>query len=162
MNRKMVKLAIFSLLFLGSSISVFGAGDPTANYLKELAGSRHVSLAPINGREWCIGKNDLTWDQAAAWIKSLGRGWTIPTRGELSELFKAGSEINAINAIQSNCIWAVLLKGEYRMTVLGRKPAPSTEWGRFYFFLGREEWDNRVTANAFGPLTGQAVAVRAR
>lgn len=42
------------------------------------------------GLQWRVCAQDMTWDEATAWVNSLGGNWRMPNRAELRGLWNAG------------------------------------------------------------------------
>ena len=45
-------------------------------------------------------EKELTWPEAFAYVKSLGEGWRLPTRGELNEIY------NSVNDFVGSYYWS--------------------------------------------------------
>ena len=61
--------------------------DPKHRFYKE----GNVIIDAFTHLQWQVGPDrDTPWDEAFSWADSLGDGWRLPTRQELSELFSAG------------------------------------------------------------------------
>lgn len=73
------------------------ANSPTSDYLKELKGRfARTSEGTIHdcktGLIWRESPDvAMTWNQAQAWIKSLGKPWRTPTIEELQGIYQAES-----------------------------------------------------------------------
>jgi len=52
---------------------------------------------------WQVGPDiDTTWEEANAWVASLGDGWRMPTIEELHALFEAGISFRNLGAFQNS------------------------------------------------------------
>jgi hypothetical protein len=101
-----------------------------------------------NGLQWYEGPDrDTSWDQASAWVSSLGGGWRMPTRAELKGLYHEGMCERNIPWEFKTTGWFIWSREQFGL---------SDAWG-LNFFDGHEEYHIRS-------LSGdkRAFAVRSR
>jgi hypothetical protein len=139
-------LAITSFLLLLS-----GCGIGRSTVRPEIYG-QFEKVGPIifdtmTGLEWQVGPDeDMSWDEARAWVDGLGGNWGMPTREELRGLYDTGIRYDNWEPFENSGVrvWS----GEVRES--------RSAW-YFRFFLGGEgRYDRSVSFNA------RAFAVRSR
>ncbi|MFZ2960695.1 MAG: hypothetical protein WA705_27760 [Candidatus Ozemobacteraceae bacterium] len=65
----------------------------------------HEEVFQACGKEWCVGQNNIDWNNTQAWIKALGKSWQAPTRAELKELY---DEVRQKSPLKNDWAWAEL------------------------------------------------------
>lgn len=79
---------------------------------------------------WQVGPDvDTTWEEANAWVTSLGDGWRMPTIEELQALFEAGISFRD---------WGAFQNSGYRVWSAETRDAISAWF--FDFDQGIEDW----------------------
>lgn len=112
-------------------------GEVTARDGTLVAYATGVVYDKNTGLEWLAEPDrDTTWDEAKSWAENLavaGRGWRMPTRVELSNLYKKGAGTRNMTPLLKTTGWWVW-SGETRDS--------SSAW-YFLFHGGLEYWGPR-------------------
>jgi hypothetical protein len=58
------------------------------------------------GLDWMVGPDrDMDWEEANAWISSLGEPWRMPSQTELQELMDAGITYESWGLFENGGVW---------------------------------------------------------
>jgi len=65
------------------------------------------------GLLWLAGPDEnMTWNDAAEWVSSLGGDWRLPSRSELSDLFNTGIDIRDAASFDNSGFVVTIWSGE--------------------------------------------------